>query len=415
MPNQGSRASYTHSYDLLPTHIDGRAPRGGRGVSPGPRARPFIGRGVRRLSFGSNRGNWNFRESLNRFVICVFILSTIVTLIYLPMLYTKAMKPITFVWPENMTRAAYELIRINESSTLIQPAKVCVQNEAADKDAAPTLLLVIVCSAARNFEQRNAVRNSWAQKDLTPQNVKVIFLVGHSANFSGQARINKEAVDHGDLLQESFLDTYANLTLKSLMALKWFAGNCDSVPYLLKMDDDVYVHLPKLRDLVAANKKPNHLVGSLICGAAPIRDPYNKWYAPNYMFKEKVYPNYLSGTAYLMSRSTALVLLEAAAEVPIFHLEDIFVTGLLSRTVEIRPEDHRGFSYAKRVLNPCLYSQIISSHHLSMPEMRGMASKLLNFNRKAPSAGHRRPTCRTLRPSQLRTYSAGKCKWPKSH
>ena len=87
---------------------------------------------------------------------------------------------------------------------------------------------------------------------------------------------------------------------------------------------------------VVANKKPNLLVGSLICGAIPIRDPHNKWYCPDYMFSRKVYPNYLSGTSYLMSRSTALSLYEAAPKVPIFHLEDIYVSGILAEQVSQR-------------------------------------------------------------------------------
>ncbi len=84
---------------------------------------------------------------------------------------------------------------------------------------------------------------------------------------------------------------------------------------------------------VVGNKKPNLLVGSLICGAVPIRDPHNKWYCPDYMFNRKVYPNYLSGTAYLMSRSTALTLFEASIQIPLFHLEDIYVTGILAEQV----------------------------------------------------------------------------------
>ena len=85
---------------------------------------------------------------------------------------------------------------------------------------------------------------------------------------------------------------------------------------------------------VVGNKKPNLLVGSLICGAVPIRDPHNKWYCPDYMFDRKVYPNYLSGTAYLMSRSAAMTLYEASLQVQLFHLEDIYVTGILAEKVE---------------------------------------------------------------------------------
>ena len=40
---------------------------------------------------------------------------------------------------------------------------------------------------------------------------------------------------------------------------------------------------------------------------SPPQDPHNKWYAPKYMIEENAYPNYLSGTAYLMSRSMAQV------------------------------------------------------------------------------------------------------------
>ena len=83
--------------------------------------------------------------------------------------------------------------------------------------------------------------------------------------------------------------------------------NCDNVPYVLKTDDDVFVNVRNLLKFVVDNRKPNLLIGTLQCGAVPIRDPHNKWYAPKYMIEAGVYPNYLSGTAYLMSRSMAQV------------------------------------------------------------------------------------------------------------
>ena len=97
-------------------------------------------------------------------------------------------------------------------------------------------------------------------------------------------------------MQEDFIDSYANLTVKSLMLLKWFSKSCEKVPYVLKTDDDVFINLKNLHALVAKNKKTNLLMGTLICGATPIRDPYNKWFSPKYMYGKKRYPNYLSGT-----------------------------------------------------------------------------------------------------------------------
>lgn len=38
--------------------------------------------------------------------------------------------------------------------------------------------------------------------------------------------INQESDYFGDIVQESFLDSYNNLTLKSIMMLKWVTTNC---------------------------------------------------------------------------------------------------------------------------------------------------------------------------------------------
>ena len=126
--------------------------------------------------------------------------------------------------------------------------------------------------------------------------LQVVFLVGQQVNSTHQEQLQSEADQYGDIVQEAFIDTYANLTVKSLMLLKWFTQHCDNTQYVMKTDDDMYINLVKLYELVRANKKPQLLMGSLICNAIPIKDPYNKWYVPNYMFSARRYPNYLSGT-----------------------------------------------------------------------------------------------------------------------
>ena len=123
----------------------------------------------------------------------------------------------------------------------------------------------------------------------------MIFLVGQHVNNSHQEQLENEHKEYGDIIQETFIDTYANLTIKSLMLLKWFIKNCDRTQYVMKTDDDMYINLVKLYEIVQTNQKRNLLVGSLICDAVPIKDPDNKWFVPSYMFSEKKYPNYLSG------------------------------------------------------------------------------------------------------------------------
>jgi len=48
-----------------------------------------------------------------------------------------------------------------------------------------------------------------------------------------------------DILQEDFVDSYNNLTLKSVMTLKYYANLRKEKLLLLKTDDDSYVHIGK--------------------------------------------------------------------------------------------------------------------------------------------------------------------------
>lgn len=63
--------------------------------------------------------------------------------------------------------------------------------------------------------------------------VKILFLLGQTAKNETQAKINTESEVYGDVIQESFLDTYNNLTLKTVMMLKWVNKNCKNKSKLI--------------------------------------------------------------------------------------------------------------------------------------------------------------------------------------
>ena len=41
-------------------------------------------------------------------------------------------------------------------------------------------------------------------------------------------------------------DTYTNLTLKTVMGLKWGAIFCPQAKYVMKTDDDIFINVPLL-------------------------------------------------------------------------------------------------------------------------------------------------------------------------
>lgn len=59
--------------------------------------------------------------------------------------------------------------------------------------------------------------------------------------------IRKEFKKHNDIIQEDFIDSYNNLTIKSVLMLKWVHRNClNQAAFLMKSDDDTFVHIPNV-------------------------------------------------------------------------------------------------------------------------------------------------------------------------
>ncbi|NXV71492.1 B3GT4 galactosyltransferase, partial [Atlantisia rogersi] len=93
--------------------------------------------------------------------------------------------------------------------------------------------------------------------------------------------LRAESQRHRDLLQGAFADTYANLTLKTLLLLRWAATRCPQAPFLLKADDDVFVNLPALTNYLAATHPPPTLYfGRIHWWVKPNRDPQNRHHVP---------------------------------------------------------------------------------------------------------------------------------------
>ncbi|KOB76634.1 Beta-1,3-galactosyltransferase 1, partial [Operophtera brumata] len=116
------------------------------------------------------------------------------------------------------------------------------------------------------------------RQNLEPSNTevdfKLVFLLGlppQKNDTDIQDRIEEEIDQFGDVIQEGFTDSYNNLTLKSIMMLKWINNNCNESANLRNRSKE---HDAKqARD----HTGPEYmLIGDLICGARPLLDPTNK-------------------------------------------------------------------------------------------------------------------------------------------
>ena len=118
-----------------------------------------------------------------------------------------------------------------------------------------------------------------------------------------QDQLDKEAKRYQDLVQEDFIDSYKNLTMKSVKLLSWSYQTCavgsQGTQYVLKTDEDMYINLSNLWQIVTENKEPHLLVGTLMFNKYPVNDKASKYYVPENPFANGSYPNYLLGASYL--------------------------------------------------------------------------------------------------------------------
>lgn len=61
-----------------------------------------------------------------------------------------------------------------------------------------------------------------------------------------------------DIAQGNSLDTYRNLTYKTIMCLKYAKCHCKNAKYVLKVDDDLFVNVPQMISFLENDLEPLH-------------------------------------------------------------------------------------------------------------------------------------------------------------
>ncbi|XP_071488041.1 UDP-GalNAc:beta-1,3-N-acetylgalactosaminyltransferase 1-like [Diadema antillarum] len=220
---------------------------------------------------------------------------------------------------------------LHDYKYLINPSKTCFTE---DGDRANITLLILVATAPQHSMRRMAIRRTWIN-GTNAHNLpaRTLFMLGVSSDKTAQRMVENEARRFNDILQEDFVDSYHNLSIKTIMGFKWAARFCSHGQFLMKTDDDVVVNVYTLaRDLSLVDEKSrsDYVVGRRT-SEAPIRNVKNKWYTPKHLFPGSMYPPYPQGHGYILSMDLAVRLYRVSTEVPLFPWEDVFVGILLDK------------------------------------------------------------------------------------
>lgn len=266
-------------------------------------------------------------------------------------------------------------------TTFINPhdfSYIILENNTCHSRNGSVFLVVVVCVAPANFKQRMTIRETWGSVVRTNTEIRLIFMIGHTLNTQIQTQIKNESSHYHDIVQENFLDSYRNLTLKSVAMLKWTFTYCPSAQYVLKADDDMFVNLEYLINVLKHRRLKNTVIGMQIVGARPIQDKNSKWYTPPWMFNGSVYPNYCSGTSYVISCDSVQKLYNVSLETQFFWLEDIYITGICRTKANVNIFYDYGFTYDKPPATGCTFRQRITGHRYDEAEIRTIWTELTN-------------------------------------
>ncbi|KAI0210724.1 Beta-1,3-galactosyltransferase 1, partial [Lamellibrachia satsuma] len=221
---------------------------------------------------------------------------------------------------------------------------------AADENSNPLtpFLLIVVHSQQWNTPSRDSIRETWGRisRDyFREKQVRLLFIVGNVDRTEHKWTVLRESRSYRDVISADFVDTYRNLTLKSLAGIYWAQQFCPVAKYILKTDDDMYFNVSNLlRWLEKTNSNITRgIVGRVNQGAQVLRS--GQWKVDERLYPSKTYPRYCDGCAYLLTSSMAARLFNASHRVPLLPIEDVYITGLLANAVGANCWNHDSFPH----------------------------------------------------------------------
>ncbi|XP_013070463.2 beta-1,3-galactosyltransferase 1-like [Biomphalaria glabrata] len=249
-------------------------------------------------------------------------------------------------------------------------------------------LVICVLSKRNHFHTRRTIRETWGSYAYDRRNnASLIFFIGSEITSttlldSDQPMVDAESNIFGDILQEEYIDSYNNLSLKTVSVLKWVTFQCPKSKFILKSDDDMFINVPflvrKLREI--EHRLPQFVMGSVRYHEKPNRQKSSKIYTPYSVYKEDEFPPFTAGPTYAMTTKTAKLLYQTTLQLPLFRLEDVYVTGFCAQKANVSLVNNAHFLEGKHDASGCLFRNQISGEGFTTEEIIQIYKELNDEN-----------------------------------
>jgi len=227
-----------------------------------------------------------------------------------------------------------------------------------------------------------AVRQTWGHYGQR-SDVAIAFMLGSTTNAQLEKQLSEESIMYGDLIRGRFVDSYNNLTLKTISILEWVDNYCPEARFVLKTDDDMFINVPKLISFLSKhNDAKRSIFGKLAKKWKPVRNKKSKYYVPPSQYKNALFPDFMTGPAYVLTRDIIHDVYNAALKQTYMKLEDVFTTGIVAQSLGLKRVHVNEFTNKRVAFNACNIQKCISIHMVKYHEQFDLWKKLLDGRTK---------------------------------
>ncbi|KAK7113724.1 beta-1,3-galactosyltransferase 1-like [Littorina saxatilis] len=234
---------------------------------------------------------------------------------------------------------------------IIDPQNVCGNGSAG----AP-FLLVMIPSLSHHILMRQTIRRTWGSVVHSPwpgtvnlPSVKIVFVFGRTeAEEEEEVVLKAESQRYGDVLYVDFVDSYRNLTYKSLTSLHWASTRCPDTKFVMKVDEDTFVNVPYLLEYLHYHRRELTRTVVGYANPKPVCVRTGKWAVNFNSYPLSVFPRYFYGHSYVISSDVIKDIVTASQHLPFIPVEDASVTGVLAYVVNATRLHNSLFAVSRR-------------------------------------------------------------------
>ena len=260
-----------------------------------------------------------------------------------------------------------------------------IPKEACDES---TSVVILVHSFHTKTAVREAIRTTWGSVARSPNpywpslghlnhTLRLYFVLGIHKDHGLNDLMIEENAKHGDIIMGNFYDSYANMTLKSLLGLKFLVEFCNFPRFLIKSDDDMFLNLPGILNFLQEIPFSRFITGPLCVHSKVYRT--GKWKLSKEEFPFDHYPPYYAGSTYIISRDLWQELFNLSFYVPRIHIDDVYITGILAEILNVTKVKRDGFAFwNSRPASICdiKTSKVLTSTKMKVEDMQNIWKSL---------------------------------------